>query len=100
MRLSNEQISLIWDVIHKRLGPGAKVFLYGSRLDSSSQGGDIDLLITGADDPSALTAARAQVELQDLLHVAVDLTVVYDANHPSAFQQMAMEQAVPLQQVG
>jgi predicted nucleotidyltransferase len=100
MRLNNQQISIILEVIHKHLGPEAGVFLYGSRLDTSRQGGDIDLLVTGPDDLSALAAARAQVELQELLHVAVDLNLVHDASHPTPFQEMVMEQAVPVEHIG
>ena len=44
MRLSEEQINVLKDSL-KRLDALAKLYLFGSRLDDSKKGGDIDLLI-------------------------------------------------------
>jgi predicted nucleotidyltransferase len=45
MRLSPEQIATIKQTAHALLGDGARVFLFGSRVDDAKKGGDIDLLL-------------------------------------------------------
>jgi predicted nucleotidyltransferase len=44
MRLSQEQINVLKDGL-KQLDAMARVYLFGSRVDDSKKGGDIDLLI-------------------------------------------------------
>jgi predicted nucleotidyltransferase len=49
MRLEPEEIVAIKAAALRAFGEGVKVYLYGSRVDDSKRGGDIDLLIeTGA----------------------------------------------------
>ena len=45
MRLTPAQIDTIQSTVHAVLGDGAVVSLFGSRLDDSRRGGDVDLLI-------------------------------------------------------
>lgn len=45
MRLSTQQIAAIRQAAHENFEPGSTVTLFGSRLDDSARGGDIDLLI-------------------------------------------------------
>jgi len=47
MRLSATQIHAIKTEAHAVLGEGAQVSLFGSRVDDTRRGGDIDLYITG-----------------------------------------------------
>jgi hypothetical protein len=42
MRLTSAQITTIESTAKALLGEGAKVWLYGSRLDDQAAGGDID----------------------------------------------------------
>jgi len=44
MRLSKEQISLIKEAVAKRDGT-ARIYLFGSRANPASLGGDIDILV-------------------------------------------------------
>ncbi len=44
MRLQKEQIDLLKTKLSE-ISPKAKVYLFGSRVDDSKKGGDIDLLI-------------------------------------------------------
>ena len=47
MRLTATQIDAIKTAAHAVLGKGAQVSLFGSRVDDTRRGGDIDLYITG-----------------------------------------------------
>ena len=47
MRLTATQIDAIKTAAYAVLGKGAQVSLFGSRVDDTRRGGDIDLYITG-----------------------------------------------------
>ena len=60
MRLTAEQRRLIKQVTAEQVGAGAQVLLFGSRIDDSLRGGDIDLLVRV---PEAL-AQRFEAEIR------------------------------------
>ena len=65
MRLTPEQIELTRQTVQSLLGAGSRVWLFGSRVDDSMRGGDIDLLVdcdNQVNDP-ALLAARLAARL-------------------------------------
>jgi predicted nucleotidyltransferase len=45
MRISAQQARMIREVAHEVAGRDARVWLFGSRLDDTARGGDIDLLL-------------------------------------------------------
>lgn len=45
MRLTEQQIQTIHRVVREHLGVEAPITLFGSRVDETSSGGDVDLLI-------------------------------------------------------
>ena len=70
MRLTPQQAAIIRDTAREVLGADARVWLFGSRVDDSKRGGDIDLLIE-CDRPitnPAFSAARMAARVQRGLH--------------------------------
>lgn len=60
MRLKPQERDAIAQAAHEVFAPGTAVFLFGSRVDDSRRGGDIDLLI---ETPQAMVPAEL-VELR------------------------------------
>lgn len=65
MRISEEQISIIRNEVMRQMGADARVRLFGSRVDDTRRGGDIDLLVESAEsiDEPALVAARLSARI-------------------------------------
>ena len=63
MRLTDTEISDIGQAAKAVLPPGARVLLFGSRVDDSRRGGDVDLLV----ETPALHSPEQVVRLQRLL---------------------------------
>jgi len=45
MRLAERDREVICHILHEQFGENAKLWLFGSRVDDSLQGGDIDLMV-------------------------------------------------------
>jgi predicted nucleotidyltransferase len=59
MRLSEQQCSVIRTAVAENFGVDANVWLFGSRLDDTARGGDIDLYIEAdTDDADAIVNAK------------------------------------------
>lgn len=59
MRLSSEQQSALRDALRRSFGDGARLWLFGSRVDDTARGGDYDLLVqTNEADAARLVDAR------------------------------------------
>ncbi len=70
MRLTPQQIQAIRAATAELAGSDAKVRVFGSRLDDTKRGGDVDLLLEmplPVDQP-ALLAARLAAEISRLMH--------------------------------
>jgi predicted nucleotidyltransferase len=66
MRLPSNAITVIRDAAKHHFGPQAKVWLFGSRVDDSKRGGDIDLYVE-LDTPvkeRVLKTCRMDAEIQ------------------------------------
>lgn len=69
MRLSTEQVHLIARTVAELAGADATVRLFGSRLDDTARGGDIDLLleVPGVVEHPALLASAVAARLERAL---------------------------------
>ncbi len=93
MRLKEFEQAAILSTV-KCFDPGACVYLFGSRVDDTKKGGDIDLLILshrlGRDDARAIKS-----RLYDLIgEQKIDLVVASDDSNP--FVGLAIETGVKL----
>ncbi len=98
MRLDASQIEIILNIVSEHAGSDSRVSVYGSRLDDSAKGGDIDLFIETASPMPRLEQARMLAALEDGLGLPVDILVksVHDPDTP--FETMARSRAVALNQ--
>jgi predicted nucleotidyltransferase len=93
MRLSPSQTQQILQCMRQQFGPGAQVSVYGSRLDDSARGGDVDLLVETEAPPTIRQRALATVRLEEALQLPVDLLVVERGSQASAFTRLARARA-------
>ena len=70
MRLTEHQIHLIRQLAQQVAGSQSRVRVFGSRLDDSARGGDIDLLLELPEpvDNPALMAAQMSTRVSRALH--------------------------------
>jgi predicted nucleotidyltransferase len=96
MRLTPDQCHLILATVRRHISAPHRVLLYGSMLDDQARGGDIDLLIESAAAVPTLERARIKCELEDHLHLPIDLSAMQIGCAASPFQTIVLAQAVPL----
>ena len=101
MRLTAIQIDAIKTAAHDVLGEGAQVSLFGSRVDTTRRGGDIDLYITGTN-LSMDAQLDAKLDLLVKLKQALGeqrIDIVFEpapGQEPVPIQRMAAQTALPL----
>ena len=75
MRLTTYQIEAIRQRIQRHMGPHARIWLFGSRVDDSRRGGDVDLYVEPAKPPRLADRLRCKSAIADALDLNVDLIV-------------------------
>ncbi|MBA3596111.1 MAG: nucleotidyltransferase domain-containing protein [Methylibium sp.] len=95
MRLNPQQTRLVRDCVRHHLGPKTRVWLFGSRVDESKRGGDVDLYVEPQQPVELLSELKCRVALKDGLDLNVDL-VVGSAGTPSPIASIAKRTGVPL----
>ena len=75
MRLTPDQAQAIRQRIHTHMGQHARIWLFGSRVDDSRRGGDVDLYVEPETAPDLTARLRCKSELADALDLNVDLIV-------------------------
>jgi len=101
MRLSESQVNAIKSAVSEVLGPGARVYLFGSRVDDFRRGGDIDLLIIPDEALSGDETLDARLKIGALLQRTlgerkIDLVFQIPGDPVTPFQAMARDTGVAL----
>lgn len=95
MRLTREQAAIIRSAAEV-FGADARVWLFGSRVDESRQGGDIDLLLEAPHKPALQQTLKAQAMLELQLGLPVDLIASSTADTEEPIVQIARLSGVRL----
>lgn len=92
MRLTQQEITIIKSSVQEVMGENARVWLFGSRVDDSKRGGDIDLLVEtdlSCPEERVLKAAQLWAKLQVRLgEQQIDIILAA----PSTQEQKLIEQ--------
>jgi predicted nucleotidyltransferase len=99
MRLSKRQIASIKNAVVEVLGPEAQVWLFGSRVDDSAKGGDIDLLVRPdptAGNPDLMGKVRLLGKLERALGERRIDIVIETPRDPRPIVRIAHEKGIPL----
>ncbi len=86
MRLDSQEIQTVRTAVETIVGNGSAIRIFGSRLDDSKRGGDLDLLIESDIAVDALTCADLKWRLEEKLALPVDIIFLEKG---SAFQELA-----------
>ncbi len=96
MRLSAQYREVIKNASREVFGESSQIFLFGSRVDDTKLGGDIDLYIKTSDKTDLYNKRRKfMVKLmRSLGEQKIDVVFDEDANRP--IEQEAMKWGIPL----
>lgn len=72
MRLTPFQRQAIKSAVASEFEPGARIWLFGSRIDDARRGGDIDLMVETCR-PGLLQELRCRMRIEEALDLHVDL---------------------------
>ncbi len=94
MRLDSTETNLIKTTIENVFGQ-SDIYLFGSRLDDSKKGGDIDLFIVTNDKTNLFEKKiKALTKLEQFLHKPVD--IVIHKNYARAIEQEIMKKSLKI----
>jgi len=75
MRLSPTEIKTIRQVAQQNFGTDVSIWLFGSRVDDTQRGGDVDLYMEPTQENTFLSELICKVTIEDKLDLQVDLVV-------------------------
>jgi predicted nucleotidyltransferase len=101
MRLTPDQQQAIGDTVREVFGPAATVRLFGSRIDDTRRGGDIDLLVqTDLRDPAAALDAKLDLLIRLKRRIGdrrIDIVLDYPGQpDPPPIVEIARATGIPL----
>jgi predicted nucleotidyltransferase len=96
MRLTPDQIQVIHSVVREFAGNEAKAWLFGSRLDETRRGGDVDLLVQSSPQIGIVQRARIKNRLESRLGLPVDVLSATQDGVLAPFARIAIAQGVRL----
>ncbi len=86
MRLTPTQHQQILQATRLNFGANANVWLFGSRVDDTRRGGDVDLYVETDQASTLLSALRCKIKLEDNLDLHVDLVVKEEGKNKPIYQ--------------
>ncbi len=99
MRLTQDQIAAIREVVAEMAGCEATVRLFGSRLDDTAKGGDVDLMVElphAVDAPAPLAARIAGRVSRSMAGRKVDVVVLAPNLMRLPIHEVALKEGVLL----
>ncbi len=96
MRLAEQQLNAIRETVRATAGADVRAYVFGSRLDDSARGGDVDLLLTAGRRLDLLTRARVKTALEGAIGLPVDVVAYETGKEPTPFQAIALARAQAL----
>ena len=97
MRLTPDQTRSILHCVRQQFGDQVQVKLFGSRLDDTARGGDVDLLVESEHPPTLRQRALATMALEQALNLPVDIVATQSGTKGSAFVRIARSKAQALE---
>jgi predicted nucleotidyltransferase len=89
MRLDSQEIETVRTMVERIVGKGSKVRVFGSRLNDSRRGGDLDLLVESEAPVDAIRRADLKIDLEEKLALPLDIIFLEKGKKRSAFQELA-----------
>ena len=89
MRLDPKKIETVRTMVERIIGKGSKVRVFGSRLNDSKHGGDLDLLVESEAPVDAIRRADLKMDLEEKLALPLDIIFLEKGHKRSAFQELA-----------
>jgi predicted nucleotidyltransferase len=89
MRLDSKEIETVRTMVERIVGKGSKVRVFGSRLNDSKRGGDLDLLVESEAPVDAIRRADLKLDLEETLALPLDIIFLEKGKKRSAFQELA-----------
>lgn len=96
MRLTQAQRDSIISSVREFAGAEVDIHVFGSRLDDTRRGGDVDLLLISPTSISLLICAELKMALEELLQLPVDVLTYVSGTEPTPFQAIALAQSQPI----
>ena len=89
VRLDSQEIEIVRTMVERIVGKGSKVRVFGSRLNDSRRGGDLDLLVESEAPVDAIRRADLKIDLEEKLALPLDIIFLEKGKKRSAFQELA-----------
>jgi predicted nucleotidyltransferase len=96
MRLSADQISNLRKTVTSLIKDVTEIRVFGSRLDASRKGGDLDLVVESEQRHGIIQKADLKIALERVLGLPVDVLLVTRNGAQSVFERLAMSKSQPL----
>jgi hypothetical protein len=96
MRLSADQISNLRETVTFLIKDVTEIRVFGSRLDNSRKGGDLDLVVESEQRHGIIQKADLKIALERVLGLPVDVLLVTRNGAQSVFERLAMSKSQPL----